>query len=405
MKIIELQAENFKGLKAVEIKPGGNVVEVTGKNGSGKTSVLDALWIGLAGAKGIAQPIRNGADKARIKLDMGELVVERIMNGTGSKLTVSSPEGARYQSPQRMLNELLGALTFDPMAFAKMKPADQKATLCELLGIDLAAIDYEIDGAFEERKQRAALARETRAAADAIQVEGEAPADVEDLDLLLAEITQAMESNAAIEARSKKRQEAARKAKELREQASRLRFEAEALEGEAEELEDKIARASALPNLIDVPTLKQRLAEAQGNSKAREQWALKQRYTEEAEKYEKNAAAATAELEKLRQKKADLVNDADMPVPELGIGEDGVTYNGVPFAQASTAQRLRASCALAMAQNPDLRVLRIEDGNDLDEDNLSLLAEMADDQDYQVWIERIQPGSGCGVQIVNGEVA
>ncbi|MGI9491038.1 MAG: AAA family ATPase, partial [Geminicoccaceae bacterium] len=311
-RILALQAENFMGLKAVAISPDGNVVEVTGSNGSGKTSVLDAIWVGLAGPKGVAKPIRDGAEKACIKLDMGDLIVEREINGKGNKLTVKSAEGAHYPSPQRMLNELLGALTFDPMKFAGMKPADQKATLCELLGIDLAAIDYEIDGAFENRKQLAATARSNRSAAEAIEVEGEAPGDLEDADMLIAQISQAMESNAAVEARSKKRQEARTKAAELREKAFQLSREIEALESEADKLETKLAKAPPLPNLIDVDTLKERLSAIQAASKSREQWALKKRYAEEAKKYEKNAEAATKELEKLRKKKADMVNGAKM---------------------------------------------------------------------------------------------
>lgn len=42
MKIISLIAENVKRLVAVEIKPDGNMVVISGKNGAGKTSAADA---------------------------------------------------------------------------------------------------------------------------------------------------------------------------------------------------------------------------------------------------------------------------------------------------------------------------------------------------------------------------
>lgn len=48
MKIIALQAENVKRLVAIEIRPDGNLVQITGKNGAGKTSVLDCIWWALA---------------------------------------------------------------------------------------------------------------------------------------------------------------------------------------------------------------------------------------------------------------------------------------------------------------------------------------------------------------------
>ena len=126
MKILKLTAENVKKLRAVEITPTGELVEITGKNGAGKTSVLDAIWWALAGTKHIqAVPIRTGATKARIRLDLGELIVERRFTPVGSTLTVEKADGARYTSPQGILDALLGALTFDPLAFVGQEPREQ----------------------------------------------------------------------------------------------------------------------------------------------------------------------------------------------------------------------------------------------------------------------------------------
>ena len=61
MKILKLTAENIKKLKVVEITPQGNVVQITGRNGSGKSSTLDAIWWALAGKEAIqGKPIREG---------------------------------------------------------------------------------------------------------------------------------------------------------------------------------------------------------------------------------------------------------------------------------------------------------------------------------------------------------
>lgn len=69
MKIISLQAENVKRLTAVSITPDGNLVQISGRNGQGKTSVLDAIWWALEGAANIqAEPIRKGADEAQRKV-------------------------------------------------------------------------------------------------------------------------------------------------------------------------------------------------------------------------------------------------------------------------------------------------------------------------------------------------
>jgi recombinational DNA repair ATPase RecF len=85
MQILGFVAENYKKLRIVEITPKGRIVQITGKNGQGKTSVLDAIWSALVGAKAIPEkPVRKGADKARIKIDLGELIVRRDISTTGA---------------------------------------------------------------------------------------------------------------------------------------------------------------------------------------------------------------------------------------------------------------------------------------------------------------------------------
>jgi recombinational DNA repair ATPase RecF len=89
MKIVNRKAENFKKLVAVEISFTDNNVIVTGKNGAGKSSVLDAIWWALSGKKHIQdKPIREGQTKAMIRLDLGTIIVERVFNEKGSSLKV-----------------------------------------------------------------------------------------------------------------------------------------------------------------------------------------------------------------------------------------------------------------------------------------------------------------------------
>jgi len=101
----------------------------------------------------------------------------------------------------------------------------------------------------------------------------------------------------------------------------------------------------------------------------------------------------------------DAIAAAKMPVEGLGFGDGEVTYNGHPFAQASGAEQLRVSVAIAMAGNPKLRVLRIKDGSLLDSKSLALLEEMADLNDFQVWIESVDESGTVGIVMEDGAVA
>ena len=67
MKIVKLEAENFKRLVAVAIEPDGALVPITGPNAAGKSAVLDAIWCALAGERSHPSvPIRKGEQTARV---------------------------------------------------------------------------------------------------------------------------------------------------------------------------------------------------------------------------------------------------------------------------------------------------------------------------------------------------
>jgi len=98
------------------------------------------------------------------------------------------------------------------------------------------------------------------------------------------------------------------------------------------------------------------------------------------------------------------LSEAKFPVAGLSFDESGVTFNGLPFAQSSGAEQLRASVAIAMAMNPKLKVLLCRDGSLLDDDSLALLSQIVEDNGYQLWLERVGTGAECSVIIEDGAV-
>ena len=91
MKIIQLHSENVKRIKAVDITPTENVIVLSGKNGEGKTSVLDSIWLALqykAAKKGNPDPLRAGQTKGFVELDLGDYIVTRKFTPGGSTLEI-----------------------------------------------------------------------------------------------------------------------------------------------------------------------------------------------------------------------------------------------------------------------------------------------------------------------------
>lgn len=424
LHVIELQLSNVKRIKAARIRPNGSLVQITGRNGQGKTSVLDSLrWL-FEGARAIdAVPVRRGEERAIIKADLGELIVTRTISAAGTTaLTVTSAEGAQYKSPQAILNALVGD-TVDPVAFKSMDGKEQFDVLRKLVPLDvdpehLAGLNR---ADYAKRTEKNAEAKRLRAQADGVVVLPDLPAERLDEAALLDELTGVSEWNAAIQHELECRNEELRRgnaladsAKEKLERVAALRREADEVEryarDDADEARSVLEKINALPALDepkDAVALRTKLDEARGINAAIADRVKRDGLVASAQMAEYDANTLTARMDERVRVIAEAIAKAPMPVPGLGfdIAGEYVTFNGVPFEQASDAEQLRVSLGIALAGNPRLRVVRIRDGSLLDEENLALVAQMAADAQCQVWVERVDSSGKVGIVIEDGEVA
>jgi len=417
LRIVGLRAENFKRLRAVEITPKGDLVQITGKNAQGKTSVLDAVWAALGGKNQIpAKAVRKGSDKATIRLDLGELIVTRTITEKGTELTVESPDGARFKSPQTMLDQMMGALTFDPLAFTRMAPKVQAEQLRAIakIDIDLDALDGLNRRDFELRTAATRDGKAARAACEAIP-DTAIPSKI-DTGALLDNMSQIQEQAGARQREEFKRQDEDRRITEQQARVVTLTQQIAALEDERlkvsdwlEQAKESVSIRKPLPEAPDAVELRAQIDRAEGHNRQADLIAAQQNKRAEhlhmAETHEKRAAALTEAIDARAKQKSEAIAAAHMPVPGLGLEDGEVTYNGLPFEQASGAEQLRISTAIAMAANPRIRVIRISDGSLLDSDSLNLLAEMATEGDYQIWIEMVDSTGKVGISIEDGAVA
>lgn len=426
MKIVSMHSENVMRLRVVDITPGDTTVVVGGRNAQGKSSVLRSIEMALGGKDAAPRtPVRNGEEVATIRLDLGEVVVTRRMTSDGkSTLAVKSREGATFSSPQAMLDQLVGGLSFDPLAFSRMKPREAADVLCRLVGLDLAGYQTRRQALYEERT---AVNRQLKAAEGVLAGSpryDDAPASqvsVADVSAELAAARQAQKDADAAEHESKTaarrvaiRDEAIEECRaeiaELRERLSRLEphlarevDSRPALVDAATKASDEASRLASL--VPDSDAIAARLQEIEViNGKVRANRVHEERVQAAAQERTKSEAL-TAAIEAVDAEKVAAVCGAAFPVPGLSVDDDGVTLNGVPFEQASSAEQLRASVAIGIAMNPKLRVLLVRDGSLLDGDGLKLLADLATEHDAQVWVERVADNAdGCTVFIEDGAV-
>lgn len=435
MRIISLESENFKRLKAIEIRPDGDLVEITGRNGAGKSSTLDAIWAALAGKDAApVKPVRKGEKEATIALRLGDdgktaLKVTRKFiaqdDGTFStSLKVENGEGARYTKPQQMLDDLVGALSFDPLEFTRLPADKQLAALAAFVkDVDLAALKESNATDFKARTDINRRAKELRAQAEGVEIPMGAPKQRVDDAELLTRFQNAGEENAQIARRAERRRQMAEEAERkeveaermqaravaLRAEADKLAADADALSDESKELAAELADAPALPALVDVSELRQQIDQAKAKNELFDRTARAkaeyQRLSADAKAQEDRSAELTAAMAAREKQRDDAVKAAKMPVKGLDFGDDEILLDGIPFSQASDAQKLRTSIAIAAAMNPTLRVIRVRDGSLLDKDSWALLAGMAEQMDMQCWVETVQSGRDAAIVIEDGEIA
>ena len=429
MKIINLQAENVKRLSAVEIAPDGNLVEITGRNGAGKTSVLDAIWWALAGASTHqAEPIRRGAEAARIRLDLGEVKVERTFRRRKGKdedspetittaVKVETAKGARWPSPQAILDGLMGRLAFDPLAFCRADSAEQAGTLRRIAGLDVSDLDDREKTLREERRD---IGRDGKALGETPD-----PGDpVERIEVseVMSKLSDLRDQAADIRAMVKAADDLVVQTENDAGKISRTDDQIKNLTAQIKECQDRKDRliAAILKNDEEAKGLRDQVDEMADPNPAIEAAETELRnadvrnraadsYRRRMERVGKRASltaayeAKTAEITAVLEERGKRIADADMPLDGLALDAEGrVTFGGLPLDQASDEEQLRVGCSIAAAGNPTLRVIRIREGSLIDDQHLAGLREWAEGTDYQVWIERVDSSGTVGFVIEDG---
>lgn len=412
MKVVRLQAENIKRLIAVDITPDGAVVQITGKNGQGKSSVLDSIWYALGGERNIpGEPVRKGEKKASVTLDLGDLIVTRRWTESGTSLVVTNNEGLRYSSPQKVLDTLCGRLTFDPLAFARLKPSEQAMALSTLVGLDLSDLEQATAAAYYERRD---INRDiVRLEAECTNLPTEAPPAV-DTEAAERAVTVAREAERAAASYTMKLGAARAdhvKAIEAVAACERAIVEARARLHTAQESEKALAASLAALEETAPAAPAQTVEEAMAAARAANEgvaqqarWQAAQQKLAQLQEAVEASKALTAKLGDLATQSAKRIAACKFPLAGLVIQNGIVRYNDVPFDQCSSAEQLRVSTAIAMQMNPKLRVLRIADGSLLDSDSMQMLKDLAAEQDYQVWIETVDSHDATAVVIDDGHV-
>jgi len=418
MKIIKLEARNIKNLKAIEITPTGDGVILTGKNGAGKSAIIDAIFSTLTGER-IKDVIRHGEERADVIVEMNGFTVKKTWTEKGETIQVytTNREGQKikYSSPQTFLDEKIGELSFDPMAFKNMRPIDRIDLLKKIAGLDFTGIEKEKFNVYEDRailnskiKESLALLKNTEAPDPATPDEEitfkEVLIKVNDLRLKQRVYKDAVDKKERAEMAL---QQNAEDIQELQNNIRAIEERIKAIANESEEIRVSEEYNAELPPVVSDDDVREAEIELEEIEKKNVDIRAAKRYRQaikDADKLKKDADALTERLRRLDQDKATQVANAKLPIPDLSLSDEDVMYKGFRFDRLSTGQQIRVSTAIGMALNPELKVIFIREGSLLDRENLIDIIEQAKDKDYQIWVEMCDESGQVGFFIEAGEI-
>jgi len=418
VKIETIAINGFKKLQQFAIDPAGKSVEIKGKNGQGKSSIIDAIWCTLTGKDVPGVPINRDSVSAKIVVGLDSGHTARLsFNAKGGKtLVVEGPDGEPVKAPATFLENLIGKISFDPFEFVNQPPAKQKAFLQQLLRIDMEPIE----------------SRKSQALAEKLEIENEAKAIERDAEKLVDARKTDRVDVADLVARQNERAETIRKGQAAAQDLASAEATAQRVIASVTSIQAKIAdlqaqlndaemqydaAQSALPPrraelerlrsiVAEMPDNSEAIANAGEINKAADNWAKRLDLVKASKKIRGDLDAVKAKIEGIEADRSELLFAAKFPVKGLSFSTDGILFNGLPFDSGNQCQSdiLRVGVAIAVAQNPALKIVRIKDGSLLDSTAKSELLAMLAENGFQAFIETVADSELTALTIEEIEV-
>ena len=410
MKINKLEIENVKRIKAVKIEPTANGLTVIGgKNNQGKTSVLDSIAWALGGDRyKPVQASREGSvipPSLHIVMDNG-LVVER--KGKNSSLKVIDPEGQK--GGQQLLNEFVADLAIDLPKFMESTSKEKANTLLQIIGVgeQLFELECQEQEVYNKRHTIGQISDQKKKFAKEQAYYPDAPKEPISASEMIKQQQDILAKNG----------ENQRKRQNL----IFLESQAESIEKQIEDLKTKLfdlgeksqaieadletARKSAL-DLHDESTeeLENSITNIEAINRKVRANLDKDKAEEDAKDYSSQYDALSVEIDQIRNKKMDLLTNANLPLPGLSVMDNELTYNGFKWESLSGSDQLKVATAIVRKLNPKCGFVLLDKLEQMDLDTLKEFGEWLEAEGLQAIATRVSTGGECSVIIEDGYVA
>lgn len=407
MKIAHLKVSNILGIDELEFVPGG-FNEISGKNGQGKTSVLEAIKSVLKTGHD-ATLLRKDAEKGEtvILLDDGTELRRRITEATST--TDVRRDGKKVARPGETVGALIDMLSVNPVDFLRAPKKDRVRVLLESMplevdteklsdmsGIDVKAqtgvhalqiIQQVYTQVFDARTGTNRAVREKESTIKQLEqaippVPDGAEGDEADLQEKIAAIDEASSAEMGrIDGKLKTlREETAEKISQLREDLAAMETRAATQRTKksqefAEQRAPLSLQLKSIQSNRDLHARRAQTLETIGVMRT------------ELETLTEEAATQTTALEDIEQYKSDLLDS--LPIPGLEVKDGEISRGGVAFDRLNTAQQVDIAVEIAKLRAGELGIICIDGIELLDTASYEAFRDRALESDLQLFVTRV----------------
>lgn len=132
MKTSKITIKSLFGISEQQI--GGRSIELTGRKGAGKTSVLDAIRYALTNSSNRDWIIKNGETEGEIivETDSG-LTIDRKARSNKADFVSVKDNGTKVTKPETFLKTIITPLQLNPVEFTQMSKNEQNRAILDLI--------------------------------------------------------------------------------------------------------------------------------------------------------------------------------------------------------------------------------------------------------------------------------
>lgn len=403
IKINRLEIENVKRIKAVVIEPSqSGLTVIGGRNGQGKTSVLDSIAWALGGDRyRPSQAQRDGAmlpPSIHIVLSNG-LVVER--KGKNSDLHVIDPDGKR--SGQQLLSSFIEQLALDLPRFLHASDKEKADTLLRVIGVgeQLYAFDQREQELYNKRHAIGQIADQKDKFAKEMPYYHDAPREPVSVTELISRQQHILAQNGENQRKRENliqyQREVAALEAELASVSQRLdqaRCDLKTAQRSAEDLHDE-STAELEASLMNIETVNRKVRANLDREKAEE----------DAKGFAREYAELTQMIEEVRRQRTELLNAAELPLAGLTVMDGALRYNGYCWDSMSSSDQLKVATAIVRKLKPSCGFVLLDKLEQMDLETMQAFGEWLEAQGLQAIATRVSTGGECSIIIEDGYVS